>query len=111
MNKGELVVWLAGLADDSDELRAVAAIRAGGGRPADEPLLTLRGVGALLGYRSPVTLHRLQVQRVGVSWAGGRLRYRRSDVERYLASSECAVVRAELRQARRARMDREGVAR
>jgi hypothetical protein len=69
--------------------------------------LTLRGVGALLGFQSPVTLHRLQVQRVGVSWAGGRLRYRRSDVERYLASSECAAVRAELRQARRARMVRE----
>ncbi len=63
--------------------------------PADEPLYGLNELPRFFGLKHYTTLARLQVQRVGISF-GGRLRYRVSDVRRWLQSAECQAIRQAL---------------
>ena len=105
MNKLELVGWLATLPDNAPELARIAALR-NGRNEGDEPLLSLRELAAALGFKSYTSLHRLGVQRVGVNYAGGRLRYRKSAVEAYLRGPEAAAIRERLRAERREAEDR-----
>ena len=100
MSKSEILVWIAGLPEDSPDLPRVDAIRRGADADSGEPLLSLKEVAAVLGYRHYSSLHRLRIQGVGES-LGGRLRYRRSRVEAFLKSPECAAIREELREKRR----------
>ena len=73
----------------------------GGPRVCDEPLLTLKELAQVLGYKSYTSLHRLEIQRVGEAFAGGRRKYRRSKAEAYLRSAECMRIREQLRSKRR----------
>ncbi len=65
----------------------------------EEPLFALNQLPPFFGLRHYTSLSRLQVQRVGISF-GGRLRYRISDVRRWLQSPECDAIRGELREKR-----------
>jgi len=68
--------------------------------PAEEPTYSLHELPPFVGLAHYTSLSRLQVQRVGISY-GGRLRYRVSDVRRWLQSPECVAIRDELRRKRR----------
>jgi hypothetical protein len=103
--KADLLVWLASLPPSDERLNAVAGIRREDNPNSEETMLSLKELAKLLGYRDTTTLHKLQVQAVGESMGGGRLRYRRSRVENYLKSYQCLELREELRRKRR---DREG---
>lgn len=105
MGKSELLVWIAGLADGSPELEKIAALAGGGA--GGEKLLTLKALAAEFGCHY-THLHRLNVQRVGERMGFGRRRYRRSVVENYLRSPDCATIREGLRAARRAGPDGPG---
>jgi hypothetical protein len=72
---------------------------------AEEPTHALNELPPFFGFKHYTTLSRLQVQRVGISF-GGRLRYRISDVRRWLQSDECNAIREERRRARREREER-----
>ena len=101
MGKVEIIGWLAGLPDDDPSLAKIDAIRRGDKTDSQERLLSLKDLAKVLGYRDSTTLHKLQIQKAGISLGGGRLRYRRSSVEQYLQSPECMAIRAELRRVRR----------
>ena len=101
MRKSELIAWLACLAEVDPILAKIDAIRLGNKPDPEEALLSLKDLAKVLGYRDSTTLHKLQIQKAGISLGGGRLRYRRSSVEQYLQSPECMAIRAELRRVRR----------
>jgi predicted DNA-binding transcriptional regulator AlpA len=101
LGKVEIIGWLAGLPDDDPSLAKINAIRRGDKPDPEEALLSLKDMAKVLGYRDSTTLHKLQIQKAGISLGGGRLRYRRSNVEEYLRSPECMAIRAELRRVRR----------
>lgn len=73
----------------------LVAVEPGGSAPPSEPYLSLRGLSRATGF-STSSLWRWQVP--GVSF-GGRQRYRLSDVQKYLGSSDferrLAALRAE----------------
>lgn len=89
----------------SDERKQAALLAAdrvlagGTERVADEPLFALNELPPFFGLCHYSSLSRLQVQRVGISF-GGRLKYRVSDVRRWLQSPECDAIRGELRDKR-----------
>lgn len=88
--------------EDLKRAALTAAMRAFDNEPAplvDEPLLALNELPPFFGLKHYTSLARLQVQRVGISF-GGRLRYRVSDVRRWLQSPECDAIREHLREKR-----------
>ena len=101
MNKAELITWIATLPEDDPRLDAVEKVRRGADPAPGEPLLSLKELAAVLGFKHYTSIARLKVQTVGESLGGGRKRYRRSAAEAYLRSPECLAVREELRRARR----------
>lgn len=101
-DKAELAAWVLAMPGDDPRLDTVDAIRLGEDtQPEEEPLLSLKELANALGFKHYTALSKLQIQRIGVSWGGGRLRYRRSRAEAYLKSPECMAVREELRRKRR----------
>jgi hypothetical protein len=106
-DKADLAAWVLAMPGDDPRLEALEAIRRGEEpEPEEEALLSLKELADALGFKHYTALHKLKIQRVGESWGGGRLRYRRSRAEAYLRSPECLAVREELRRRRR---EREGV--
>lgn len=103
--KSDIITWIAGLAEESEELKQLEAIKEGldSDNPDNEPLLSLKELSSILGFKHYTALSRLGIQCVGESYAGGRLRYRRSRAEEYLKSPECMAVREKLRRTRRER--------
>jgi len=78
----------------------IAAMKRGAEQEVHEPLFSLKEITPLVGLRHYGSLSRLEIQRVGISF-GGRLKYKLTDVRRYLLSPECIAIRAELRRKRR----------
>lgn len=101
-DRADLAAWILAMDSGDSRLAALDTLRRGEvtGSP-DEPLLSLRELAAVLGFKSYTALHKLRIQSVGERLGGGRLRYSRSRAEAYLRSDECLAVRAELRQKRR----------
>ncbi|MBU0714157.1 MAG: hypothetical protein KJ964_02225 [Verrucomicrobia bacterium] len=99
----EIAIRTIALADGVPAERVeagIAAMKMGAGYETQEPLYSLKKITPLVGYNHCSFLHKLQIQRVGISY-GGRLSYRLSDVVNYLRSPECAAIRAELKKKRR----------
>jgi hypothetical protein len=98
--KSELITLVAQLPDNDPRLEAVRRALLGDTSPAREPLLTLGEIGKAvrLGYSQ---LFRLGVpENAADRTYGGRPRYRLSEVEAYLKSSECQSRREEIRRER-----------
>jgi len=103
-DKAELAAWVLAMPTDDPRLDAVEAIRRGEEpEREEEPLLSLKELAKDLGFKHYTALHKLKIQRVGESWGGGRLRYRRSRAVAYLRSPECMAVREKIRMKRRER--------
>lgn len=102
MNKAELITWLAGLAEDSRQIRLVRDIANGGAQEVDEVRFSLKEVGRRVG-KHPVWLSKLGVPEKCGERLGGRRSYKLSRVIAYLGSDACQERLAQLRQARRER--------